>query len=72
MRIVPEMLYAVADLQLSLRKYFPEFGVNNIKYVIKSIRQKKETTNLSIEKEQLTDLQNTIFNQSTFAQPSVD
>jgi len=42
MRIIPEILNTLTDLQVSLRNYFPEFSViNDYKWVINPFEKTK-------------------------------
>ena len=70
--IIPQIMNTLSGLQLALQHYFPEFAVNNFRWVV-NLFGSKESSNLSVEEEeQLIDLRNDPFFQTLFPQKNLD
>jgi len=70
--IIPQIMNALSGLQLALQYYFPEFAVNNFRWVANPFGS-NESSNLSAEEEeQLIDLRNNPFFQTLFPQKNLD
>ena len=69
--IIPQIMNTLSGLQLALQYYFPEFAVNNCRWVLNAFGN-NESSNLSAEEEQLTDLRNDPFFQTRFPQKNLD
>ena len=64
--IVPEILNTLRDLQSALQNYFPSLAIDDYGWVINPFGN-RDTINLTTEEEeQLIDLRNDKFHQSTF------
>ena len=70
--IIPQILSTLSGIQLALQHYFPEFAVNNFRWVVNPFGS-NESSNLSAEEEeQLIDLRNDPFFQTLFPQKNLD
>ena len=69
--IFPQIMNTLSGLQLALQYYFPEFAVNNFRWVV-NLFGSNESSNLSAEEEQLIDLRNDLFFQTLFPQKNLD
>jgi len=59
--IIPQIMNTLSVLQLALQHYFPEFAVNNFRWVVNPFGSNKSSNLSAEEEEQLIDLRNDPF-----------